>query len=172
VVQELPVEQGELMHPETWEKQMADLVASSCDGKRLTVRLGQDELVVEAAASPQSRKRGLADLNLEEFRARGVDGMLFMYQTDTGAPYTLARMQFPIHVLFHDIGGNLVYKTSTSQITANQLSEEHVAGDAGDAYYVVKSPDLYRFVLEIPEDRELAEDLDLALAQVTTTGPG
>jgi hypothetical protein len=68
------------------------------------VGLGERTWTVAVAATPELRFQGLRGVDdLGE-----LDGMLFVFSTDTTAAFTMRGTLMPIDIAFFDAGGNLV----------------------------------------------------------------
>jgi len=102
--------------------------------------LNGERLECFIALSQSEKSRGLA--NLPELE---VDGMLFIYQIPSYAPFSVQDMLFDLDIAFYDVKGKLLKVTTA------------VAGDSNPVY----APAAYSYVLEAPVGTVPQADLQI-----------
>lgn len=124
------------MNVAEWESNMSAIVLAAVDQQVIQIKVGEQPLSVEVAASQMTRMAGLGDRD-----ELPHDGMLFMYAEDVSRGYHRSTMRFPIAIRFYDAAGQLVHEDLSSP--------------------AVYPPQPYRYVLETAMNRLLAGDLSI-----------
>ena len=116
-----------------WSKEMDQVVAAGNLIARSNVFdvpfTNGEHLECLIAISREERMRGLANI-----ASLAVDGMLFVYQVPSYAPFSVKDMLFDLDIAFYDVQGILMKSTTAS------------AGSLDPIY----SPRAYSYVLETP----------------------
>lgn len=100
------------------------------------VLVGTECLLVEVASDPGHRAVGLRGRPT----LRPFDGMLFVYETDTGTAFTMAGVLIPLTIGFYDPGG----------VPVGRLDMEPCAGP-DQACPLYRPPAPFRYALEVDQ---------------------
>ena len=103
-----------------------------------TISVDDRTLAVAVADTPEVRRQGLKGVK----DLGGFDGMLFVWEADTGAAFWMQDTLIPLDIAFFGVGGSLVDRLRMEPCTTDECPLYSAAG-------------LYRFAVEAP-----AADLD------------
>jgi uncharacterized membrane protein (UPF0127 family) len=103
-----------------------------------TITIDGREMVVAVADTADKRRRGLMNVT----GLGGFDGMLFVWEADTGAAFWMQDTLIPLDIAFFGVGGSLVDRLRMEPCTTDECPLYSAAG-------------LYRYAVEAP-----AGDLD------------
>lgn len=110
--------------------------AQTANLPRATIRIGDRSLVVEVAATPEARERGLM------YRGRLADdeGMIFIFAVEEPLVFWMKNTLIPLDVGFFDASGRLVnYRTMQPDPEGTLDSDRALYSSTGPALYAVET---------------------------------
>jgi uncharacterized membrane protein (UPF0127 family) len=119
-------------------------------GSLAKVSIGELELHVLVAKTFTERALGLTGVELDELRAQGAGGMVFVMPTERHSSFHMGGMKFPLEMAFFDVFGKLITQVSL---------------EVGDAIYCPPKP--FKWVLEVPAGVTFPADARLVLEELT-----
>lgn len=111
--------------------------AQSASLPRAAIRIGDQPLIVEVAATPETRERGL----MYRGRLAEDEGMIFIFAVEEPLVFWMKNTLIPLDVGFFDASGRLVnYRTMKPDPEGTADSDRALYSSSGPALYAVETP--------------------------------